>query len=66
MGILPFIREKLYTCATQFLEENVDEQLIQLQTGPRSGVRAYKCPTKSHALKISNILQPHLPNYCIT
>ena len=44
-------------------EENVDEQLIQLQTGPRSdAVRAYKRPTiKSHALQISNILQPPLP-----
>ena len=47
------------TCATQLFEENVDEQL---QTGPRSdAVPAYKRPTKSHALQISNILQPPLP-----
>ena len=43
-------------------EENVDEQLIKLQTGHRSdAVRAYKRPTKSHALQVSNILQPPLP-----
>ena len=50
------------TCATQLFEENIDEQLIQLQTGPRNdAVRAYKRPTKSHALQISNISQPSLP-----
>ena len=39
------------TCATQLFEENVDEQLIKLQTGHRSdAVCAHKCPTKSHAL----------------
>ena len=43
-------------------EENVDEQFIKLQTGHRSdAVRAYKRPTKSHALQVSNILQPPLP-----
>ena len=42
------------TCATQLFVENVDEQLIKLQTGHRSDtVRAYKCPTKSHALHAS-------------
>ena len=46
------------TCATQLFEENL-EQLIKLQTGPRSdAVHAYKRPTKSHAL---HILQPPLP-----
>ena len=50
------------TCATQLFEEHVDEQLIKLQTGHRSdAVRAYKRPTKSHALQVSNILQPPLP-----
>ena len=50
------------TCATQLFEEHVDEQLIKLQTGHRSDtVRAYKRPTKSHALQVSNILQPPLP-----
>ena len=50
------------TCATQLFEENVDEQLIKLQTGHRSdAVCAYKRPTKSHALQVSNILQPPLP-----
>jgi len=49
------------TCATQLFEENVDEQLIQLQTGSRNDARAYKRPTKSHALQISNTLQPSLP-----
>ena len=49
------------TCATQSFEENVDEQLIKLQTGHHSdAVCAYKCPTKSHALHVSNILQPPL------
>ena len=50
------------TCATQSFEENVDEQLIKLQSGHRcDAVRAYKRPTKSHALQVSNILQPPLP-----
>ena len=50
------------TCATQLFEENVDEKLIKLQTGHRSdAVRAYKCPIRSHALQVSNILQPPLP-----
>ena len=50
------------TCATQLFEENVDEQLIKLQTGHCSdAVNAYKRPTKSHALQVSNILQPPLP-----
>ena len=41
------------TYATWLFEENVDEQLIKLQTGHRSdAVRAYKCPTKSHALQV--------------
>ena len=49
------------TCATQSFEENVDEQLIKLQTGHHSdAVCAYKCPTKSHTLHVSNILQPPL------
>ena len=49
------------TCATHLFEENVDEQLIKLQTGHRSdAVRAYKRPTKSHALQVLNILQPPL------
>ena len=49
------------TCATQLFKENV-EQLIKLQTSHRSdAVRAYKRSTKSHALQVSNILQPPLP-----
>ena len=37
--------------------------LIKLQTGHRStsdAVHAYKRPTKSHALQVSNILQPSM------
>ena len=50
------------TCAIQLFEENVDEQLIQLQTGPCSdAVHAYKHPTKSYALQVSSILQPPFP-----
>ena len=38
------------TCATQLLENMVDEQLIQMHTGHRStdGVRVYKRPTEFH------------------
>lgn len=50
------------TFATLLFEENVDEQLIKQQTGHRSdAVRAYKRPAKSHALQVSNILQPPMP-----
>ena len=39
-----------------------DEQLIKVQTGHQSdAVHAYKRPTKSHALQVSEILQPSMP-----
>ena len=45
------------SCATQLFEENVDEQLIKLQTSHHSdAIHAYKHPTKSHALQVRNIL----------
>ena len=48
------------TCATALFSENIDEQLIQIQTGHRSteGVRYYKRPTEDHFKKVSKILQP--------
>ena len=50
------------TCASQLFAENIDEQLIKLQTGHRSdSVRDYKRPANTHALHVSNILQPSVP-----
>ena len=48
------------TCATALFNENIDEQLIQIQTGHQSteGVRYYKRPTEDHFKKVSKILQP--------
>ena len=48
------------TCATELFVNNVDEQLIQIQTGHRStsSVRCYKRPHDEHVQKISKILQP--------
>ncbi len=48
------------TCATELFINDVDEQLIQVQTGHRStaSVRCYKRPQDDHFKKISKILQP--------
>ena len=48
------------TCATELYINEVDEQLIQAQTGHRStsSVRCYKRTQEDHILKVSRILQP--------
>ena len=47
------------TCATNLFSQNFDEQLIQRQTGHRSdAVRAYKRPSTSHNIAVSDALQP--------
>ena len=50
------------TCATELFNNNIDEQLIQVQTGHRStAVRAYKRPGEEHSKMVSRILQPPAP-----
>ena len=48
------------TCATELYISEVDEQLIQAQTGHRStsSVRCYKRTQEEHMRKVSRILQP--------
>ena len=47
------------TCATILFKHNVDEQLIQRQTGHRSNaIRCYKCPSVDHDLFVSKVLGP--------
>ena len=52
------------TCATELFNNNIDEQLIQAQTGHRStAVRSYKRPGEEHSNEISRILQPPAPKH---
>ena len=50
------------TCATELFGHNIDEQLIQLQTGHRStdAVWVYKRPAEDHFKEVSKIFQQRM------